>query len=173
MVKPVVLRYQLGGSYWPKNIPIYRYPLTAGRYRSRGGTLPTVVEKELCSLSSFSQPGTLLRCLTGWASDVAVACSAVMGTHQNSSLAAAFAAKSNAELSGVVRMEVQDPIFSLFNHFVKNILMYPRARAMHISVFFVLSLRAWSLSQWLQKASQLHWFRLWGKPAFSADSTNI
>lgn len=71
----------------------------------------------------------------------------MMGAHQNSSLAAAFTAKSNAELPGVLRMEVEDSILFSLYHFVKNILMYPKARAMHISVFFVLSLRAWSLSQ--------------------------
>lgn len=108
--------------------------------------MPSVAEKELYSLSSSPSLAHFSGGLAGRASDVGVACSAEVGTHQNSSLTAAFAAKSNAELSGVVRMEVQDSIFSLY-HFVKNILIYPRARAMHLSVFFVLSLRAWSLSQ--------------------------
>lgn len=106
--------------------------------------MPSVVEKELYSLSSFPSLAHSSGGLAGWASDQWVL--HVLGTHQDSPLAAAFTAKSNAGLSGVVWMEGQDSIFSLY-HFVKNILMYPRARAVHISVFFVLSLRAWSLSQ--------------------------
>jgi len=59
---------------------------------------------------------------------------------------AAFTAESNAELSGVVLMEAQDSIFSLC-HLPQKILKYPRGQSCAFSVFFVLSLRAWSLSQ--------------------------
>lgn len=73
--------------------------------------MPSVVEKELYSLSTFPSLAHFPGGLTGWASDQGAAHSAVMGTHQNSSLAAAFSAKSKAELPGVGRMEVQDSIF--------------------------------------------------------------
>lgn len=126
------------------------------------------MEKDLPSLSSLP---SLAHCSGGWASDVGVACPSVMGTHQNSSLASSIYSQEQC-WAAWYGLEVQESTFPLY-HFVRNILMYPRARAVHLSVFFMLSLKAWSLSQWLQKASQLRWFRLWGKPAFSADSTNI
>lgn len=63
-----------------------------------------------------------------------IACSDVIETHQKSSLTAAFTAESNAELSGVVWMEAQDSIFSLC-HLLQKILMYPRARAVHLEYF--------------------------------------
>lgn len=64
-----------------------------------------------------------------------VVCSdGVMGTLQNSSLTAAFTAESYAELPGVVWMEAQDSIFSLC-HLLQKILMYPRARAVHLVNF--------------------------------------
>lgn len=72
--------------------------------------------------------------LTDWASVTAGAHSKAMRTHQNSSLTSAFTADSNAELSGVVRMEEQESVFSLC-YLLQKILMYARTRAVHSENF--------------------------------------
>lgn len=66
---------------------------------------------------------------------MAVACGDVMRTHQNSSLTSAIKADSNAELSGVVWMEAQDSIFSLY--LLQKILMYPTARTVRLVILCV------------------------------------
>lgn len=65
-------------------------------------TRSSVVEKKPYGLSSFLSREDFSAGLTGWALDVAVAYSEVLGIHQNLSPKAAITDENNVELFGVV-----------------------------------------------------------------------
>lgn len=133
--------------------------------------MPSVVNKDPYSLSSLPSWACFSDSLTGWALDMGVVCSDVMEAHQNPSLTAAFTAESDAELSGVVWMEAQDAISSLC-HLLQKILMYPRARAVHLE-YFSCSLSGPGLYLSDFRELQDCAVQAMRKASFFSDSTNI